>query len=96
MGVVTLCSKSFCCWALLQFQTPTKDRKWILSSLIWCNPCYKRVLMGNSSTTLLTREPAKARGAGAPTPRAAMALAKSKAYQDAADAPATLKAYATG
>ena len=30
-----------------------------------------------------------------PTPRAAMALAKPKAYQDAADAPVTLKAYAT-
>ena len=30
-----------------------------------------------------------------PTARAAMALAKSRAYQDAADAPATLKAYAT-
>ncbi|HEY3643374.1 MAG TPA: hypothetical protein VGL31_19920 [Xanthobacteraceae bacterium] len=30
-----------------------------------------------------------------PTPRAATALAKSQAYQDAADAPATLRAYAT-
>src|SRR5271155_4930838 len=30
-----------------------------------------------------------------PTARAAMALAKSQAYQDAADAPSTLKAYAT-
>jgi len=29
-----------------------------------------------------------------PTARAALALAKSQAYQDAADAPATLKAYA--
>lgn len=36
----------------------------------------------------------KPRGVDAPTPQAAMALAKSKAYQDAADAPATLKAYA--
>src|SRR5579871_5328916 len=33
-------------------------------------------------------------GAKPPTPRAAMALAKSQAYQDAADAPATLRAYA--
>ena len=29
-----------------------------------------------------------------PAPRAAMALAKSQAYQDAADSPATLRAYA--
>src|SRR3954465_2315418 len=29
-----------------------------------------------------------------PAPRAALAMAKSKAYQDAADAPATLRAYA--
>src|ERR1700755_784555 len=33
-------------------------------------------------------------GAKPPTARAAMALAKSQAYQDAADAPATLRAYA--
>ena len=33
-------------------------------------------------------------GANALTPRAALALAKSQAYQDAADAPATLRAYA--
>ena len=51
--------------------------------------------MTKSITTLLARTPAKPRGDDAPTPRAAMALAKSKAYQDAADAPATLKAYAT-
>ena len=30
-----------------------------------------------------------------PTPRAAMALAKAQAYQDAADAPSTLRAYAS-
>ena len=48
-----------------------------------------------SVTTLPARQPAKTRGEDAPTARAAMALAKSKAYQDAADAPATLKAYAT-
>jgi hypothetical protein len=34
-------------------------------------------------------------GAKPPAPRAAMALAKSQAYQDAADAPTTLRAYAT-
>ena len=51
--------------------------------------------MTKSVTTLLAQAPAKPRGEDAPTPRAAMALAKSKAYQDAADAPATLKAYAT-
>lgn len=37
----------------------------------------------------------KPRGADAPTPRAALAIAKSKAYQDSADAPATRRAYAT-
>jgi len=41
------------------------------------------------------RPPARPRGESAPTPRAALALAKSQAYQDAADAPATLRAYAT-
>ena len=35
------------------------------------------------------------RGVDAPTPRAALALAKSQAYQDAADSPATLRAYAS-
>ena len=51
--------------------------------------------MTKSITTLPAQPPAKARGEDAPTPLAALALAKSKAYQDAADAPATLKAYAT-
>ena len=51
--------------------------------------------MAKSETTIPARPPAKARGEDAPTPRSAMALAKSKAYQDAADAPAILKAYAT-
>jgi len=51
--------------------------------------------MIKSVTKLPPRTLAKPRGEDAPTPRAAMALAKSKAYQDAADAPATLKAYAT-
>ena len=41
------------------------------------------------------RQLARLGGAKPPTPRAAMALAKSQAYQDAADAPATLRAYAT-
>ncbi|HME23051.1 MAG TPA: tyrosine-type recombinase/integrase [Acetobacteraceae bacterium] len=39
------------------------------------------------------RQLARLDGAKPPTPRAAMALAKSQAYQDAADAPATLRAY---
>ena len=40
------------------------------------------------------RQLARLDGAKPPTARAAMALAKSQAYQDAADAPATLRAYA--
>jgi integrase len=40
------------------------------------------------------RQIAKLAGAKPPTARAAIALAKSQAYQDAADAPATLRAYA--
>jgi len=46
-------------------------------------------------TTVVPQPPARARGGDAPSPRAALALAKSQAYQDAADAPATLRAYAT-
>ena len=72
-----------------------QKREWILSSLIWLDPCYESFTMTTSVTTLPIRPPAKTRGEDAPTPRAAMALAKSKAYQDAADAPATLRAYAT-
>jgi integrase len=41
------------------------------------------------------RQTTRMDGAKPPTARAAMALAKSQAYQDAADAPATLKAYAS-
>ena len=41
------------------------------------------------------RQLARLGGARPPAPRAAIALAKSQAYQDAADAPATLRAYAT-
>ena len=41
------------------------------------------------------RQIARLAGAKPPTARAAIALAKSQAYQDAADAPATLRAYAT-
>jgi hypothetical protein len=41
------------------------------------------------------RQLARLGGARPPAPRAAMALAKSRAYQDAADASATLRAYAT-
>ena len=51
--------------------------------------------MAKSVSTFAARPPAKTRGEDAPTPRTAMALAKSKAHQDAADAPATLKAFAT-
>jgi len=40
------------------------------------------------------RQLARLDGTRPPTARAAMALAKSQAYQDAADAPATLRAYA--
>jgi hypothetical protein len=40
------------------------------------------------------RQPARLGGAKPPAPRAAIALAKSQAYQDSADAPATLRAYA--
>jgi len=47
------------------------------------------------TANLPRRSPARARGADTPSPRAALALAKSQAYQDAADAPATLRAYAT-
>ena len=39
------------------------------------------------------RQLARLGGAKPPVPRAAMALAKSQAYQDAADAPSTLRAY---
>jgi integrase len=41
------------------------------------------------------RQLARLEGAKPPSARAAMALAKSRAYQDAADAPATLRAYAS-
>jgi integrase len=51
--------------------------------------------MANSFTETRKRQLARLGGAKPPTARAAMALAKSQAYQDAADAPATLRAYAT-
>jgi len=41
------------------------------------------------------RQLARLNGAKPPTPRAALSLAKSKAYQDAADVPAALRAYAS-
>ena len=41
------------------------------------------------------RPPALPRSENAPTPRAALALARSQVYQDATDAPAALRAYAT-
>ena len=49
--------------------------------------------MGSSFTEIRKRQLARLGGAKPPTARAAMALAKSQAYQDAADAPATLRAY---
>jgi hypothetical protein len=51
--------------------------------------------MASSFTDARKRQLARLGGAKPPTARAAIALAKSQAYQDAADAPATLRAYAT-
>ena len=51
--------------------------------------------MTNSVTEARKRQIARLDGAKPPTARKAMALAKSKAYQDGADAEATLRAYAT-
>src|SRR6201988_765108 len=51
--------------------------------------------VASSFTEARRRQLARLGGAKPPAPRAAMALAKSQAYQDAADAPATLRAYAT-
>jgi integrase len=51
--------------------------------------------MTNPLTEARKRQLARLDGAKPPTPRAALALAKSQAYQDAADAPATLRAYAS-
>ena len=50
--------------------------------------------MTNFLTEARKRQLARLRGAKPLTARAAMALAKSQSYQDAADAPATLRAYA--
>ena len=51
--------------------------------------------MPNSFTEARKRQLARLGGNKPPAARAAIALAKSQAYQDAADAPATLRAYAT-
>ena len=51
--------------------------------------------MADTFTEARKRQLARLGGAKPPAPRAAIALAKSQAYQDAADAPATLRAYAT-
>ena len=51
--------------------------------------------MASSFTEVRRRQLARLGGTKPPAPRAAIALAKSQAYQDAADAPATLRAYAT-
>jgi integrase len=50
--------------------------------------------MASPLTEARKRQLARLDGAKPPTPRAAMALAKSQEYQDAADAPSTLRAYA--
>jgi integrase len=52
------------------------------------------VAMANPLTEARKRQLARLNGAKPPSPRAAMALAKSQEYQDAADAPSTLRAYA--
>ena len=51
--------------------------------------------MTDALTEVRKRQLARLGGAKPPAPRAAIALAKSQAYQDAADAPSTLRAYAT-
>ena len=51
--------------------------------------------MADAFTEARKRQLGRLGGAKPPAPRAAIALAKSQAYQDAADAPATLRAYAT-
>src|SRR6201993_5509496 len=51
--------------------------------------------MPDSFVAARKRQLARLGGAKPPAARAAIALAKSQAYQDAADAPATLRAYAT-
>jgi integrase len=50
--------------------------------------------MAGSIIEARKRQLARLGGAKPPAPRSAMALARSQAYQDAADAPSTLKAYA--
>src|SRR3569833_2233169 len=56
-------------------------------------PCYRNG-MPSPFTEARKRQLVRLGGAKPPTARAAVALAKSQAYQDAADAPATLRAYA--
>jgi hypothetical protein len=51
--------------------------------------------MVNSFSDARKRQLARLGGTKPPTARAAIALAKAQAYQDAADGPATLRAYAT-
>ena len=57
--------------------------------------CYEGRAMAKHLIPAILRPPAQPRHENAPTPRAALAFAKPQAYQDAADAPATLWAYAT-
>ena len=51
--------------------------------------CYDGQIMPKHLIPAAPRPSARARGDNAPTPRAALAMAKSQAYQEAADAPAT-------
>ncbi len=56
--------------------------------------CYS-THMPNPLNEARKRQLVRLGGAKPPSPRAAIALAKSQEYQDAADAPATLRAYAS-
>jgi hypothetical protein len=56
--------------------------------------CRVKKAMPDPFVAARKRQLARLGGAKPPAPRAAMALAKSQAYQDAADAPTTLRAYA--
>ena len=61
---------------------------------ITSHSCVTARAMPNPLTEGRKRQLALLDGAKPPSPRAAMALAKSQEYQDAADAPSTLRAYA--
>src|SRR5215469_15465332 len=63
-------------------------------SVIAANPIFA-VFMSDFSSGRRKRQAAKSPGVKPKTAAAAIALAKSQAYQDAADAKSTLKAYAS-